>query len=348
MKIKGLVLFLLFTFPATAQQGYNLQFKVQGLKDTTALLGYYYGESTYKRDTAVVSKTGEFAFQGKETLPQGVYFIVLNKTRVLEFVVGANQNFMLETNTADYTKSMKVSGDTDNKIFFENMLFNMERHKEAEPFIAIAKDSTRNEEEKLAARKELDKINEKVLAYHEEIIKKYPNTVTSKIFKVTQRVIIPDSPKKGNGIDSTFQLRWYRQHFFDHFDLSDDTNLRLPRPFYSEKVNEYLDKLFLPNSDTVNRAIDFMASKAKANPETYKYLIYQMVLKYQNPDIMGLDAVFVHVYDKYFAAGEMDYWANENLKKNFKEHADRLRKSLIGNVGANLIMQDANLQPRAL
>ena len=348
MKIKGLVLFLLFTVPAIAQQGYNLQFKIQGLNDTTALLGYYYGESTYKRDTAVVSKTGEFAFQGKETLPQGVYFIALNKTRVLEFVVGANQNFMLETNASDYTKNMKVAGDTDNKIFFENMLFNMERHKEAEPFIAIAKDSTRNEDEKLAARKELDKINEKVLAYHEEVIKKYPSTVTSKIFKVTQRVIIPDSPKKGNGIDSTFQLRWYRQHFFDHFDLSDDTNLRLPRPFYSEKVNEYLDKLFLPNSDTVNRAIDFMASKAKANPETYKYLIYQMVLKYQNPDIMGLDAVFVHVYDKYFATGEMDYWANENLKKNFKEHADRLRKSLIGNVGANLIMQDANLQPRAL
>lgn len=348
MKIRSLVLFLLFTTPVFAQQGYNLQFKVQGLKDTTALLGYYYGESTYKSDTAVVSKTGEFAFQGKETLPQGVYFIAINKTRVLEFVVGTNQNFTLETNTADYTKNMKVSGDTDNKIFFENMLFNMERHKEAEPFVAIAKDSTRNEEEKLAARKELDKINEKVLAYHEEIIKKYPNTVTSKIFKVTQRVIIPDSPKKENGIDSTFQLRWYRQHFFDHFDLSDDTNLRLPRPFYSEKVNEYLDKLFLPNSDTINRAIDFMASKAKANQETYKYLIYQMVIKYQNPDIMGLDAVFVHVYDKYFATGEMDYWANENLKKNFKEHADRLRKSLIGNAGANLIMQDANLQPRAL
>jgi peroxiredoxin len=73
-----------------------------------------------------------------------------------------------------------------------------------------------------------------------------------------------------------------------------------------------------------------------------------MVLKYQNPDIMGLDAVFVRLYDKYFATGEMDYWANESMKKNFKDHADRLRKSLIGNKGANLIMQDANLQPRAL
>lgn len=349
MKFKGLIILLLVASATYAQQGYNIQFKVHGLKNTTALLGYYFGESTYKRDTCVVNSNGEFAFQGKEALPQGVYFIALDKTRVLEFVVGSVQHFKMETNASDYIKNMKVTGDPDNKIFFENMLFNMDRHNEAAPFVAIVKDSTKREEDKLAARKELDKINEKVLAYHDEIIKKYPNTVTSKIFKVTQRLTAPEPPKKADGsIDSTFQLRWYRQHFFDHFDLSDDTNLRLPRPFYSEKVNEYLDKLFVPNPDTVIKAIDYMAAKAKSNQETYKYFIYQMVLKYQNPDIMGLDRVFVHLYDKCFATGDMDYWANESLKKNFKDHADRLRKSLVGNVGANLIMQDANFQPRSM
>ncbi|HEX5170367.1 MAG TPA: thioredoxin-like domain-containing protein, partial [Cyclobacteriaceae bacterium] len=349
MNIKTSIILLFITTSTYAQQGYDIQFKVQGLQDTTALLGYYYGESTYKRDTCVVNDKGEFAFQGKEALPQGVYFIAINKTRVLEFVIGAVQHFKMETSTSDYIKNMKVTGDPDNKIFFENMLFNMERNNEAQPFVAIVKDSTKNEDAKMAARKELDKINEKVMLYHDEIIRKYPNTVTSKIFKVTQRLTAPEPPKKADGsIDSTFQLRWYRQHFFDHFDLSDDANLRLPRPFYSEKINEYLDKLFVPNPDTLAKAIDFMAAKAKPNQDTYKYFIYQMVLKYQNPDIMGLDRVFVHLYDKYFATGEMDYWANETLKKNFREHADRLRKSLVGNIGANLIMQDANFQPRAL
>jgi thiol-disulfide isomerase/thioredoxin len=244
---------------------------------------------------------------------------------------------------------MKVTGDEDNKIFFENMLFNMDRHHEAEPFVAIVKDSTLKDEEKVTARDALNKINEKVLVYHEEIIKKYPNTVTSKIFNFTKKITAPDPPKKADGsIDSTFQLKWYRQHFFDHIDLGDDANLRMPRPFYNEKINEYLDKLFIPNPDTLIQAIDFMVSKAKVNQETYKYILFQLVLKYQNPDIMGLDKVFVHIYDKYFATGEMDYWANDGMKKNLKDHADRLRKSLIGNVGANLIMQDAKLQPRSL
>lgn len=329
------------------QSGYDLQFRITGLKDTTVWLGYYYGETTYRKDTAVVSSDGQFRFKGEEALPQGVYLIAKNKSRLIEFVVGDDQQFTLETDTAEYVGNMKVTGDPDNVIFFENMRFNMSRHAEAQPFVTIIQDNTKSEEEKAAARKELEKVNESVADYHEKVIREHPNTVTAKIFKVTQRIKIPDAPKRADGtIDSTFQLQWYREHFFDNFDLADDALIRMPKPFYNEKINEYLDKLYAPHPDTVIRAIDFMVEKAKKNPETYKYLVFQCVLRYQNPDIMGLDEVFVYLNDKYFATGEMDFWANDQMKKNIRQHADRLRKSLVGNTGANLIMQDVNLKPR--
>jgi hypothetical protein len=60
---------------------------------------------------------------------------------------------------------------------------------------------------------------------------------------------------------------------------------------------------------------------------------------------MGLDEVYVNLYDKYFATGEMNFWVNDKLKKNLKDQADRLRKSLVGKIGPNLIMQDANFSP---
>jgi thiol-disulfide isomerase/thioredoxin len=63
---------------------------------------------------------------------------------------------------------------------------------------------------------------------------------------------------------------------------------------------------------------------------------------------MGLDEVYVNLYDKYFASGEMNFWVNDKLKKNLQEYADRLRKSLIGKTGPNLIMLDADLKPRSL
>lgn len=333
-----------------AQQGYNLKFQISGLKDTTIYLGNYYGETTYLKDTAKVNDKGEFVFEGKKPLMyQGVYFLVLGKTPIFEMVIGANQHFSMSTTTEDYRKYMKVNGDPDNKLFFENMVFNMERHKEAEPYLKVIQDSTLAEDKKKSAREAFAKINEKVVAYQAEIISKNPSTVTARIIKASQPVKIPDPPKRSDGsIDSTFQLRWYREHFFDNFDLADQALICLPRPMYREKINEYLDKLHAPQSDTITKAIDKIIAKAKKNQETYKYATWISLLKYQQPEIMGLDEVYVNIFDKYFASGEMNFWVNEKMSKNLKDHADRLRKSLVGKQAPNLIMQDTNFKPRSM
>lgn len=349
MRIALISSFFLISFLSSAQSGYKLQFNIEGLKDTTAYLGYYYGESTFVKDTAKVDSKGLFQFNGQQPLRQGVYFIVLNKTRIFEFVVGSTQQFTLATNTTDYVKNMVVTGDIDNQLFFDNMLFNMERHKEAEPFIKVLQDSTLKEDQKKEARADFAKINEKVTAYQDEIISKHPTTLTARIFKANKPVIIPEAPKKEDGtIDSTFQLRWYRDHFFDNFDLSDEALIQMPRPMYQEKINEYLDKLYVPQPDSLQKGIEKVVALAKKSQETYKYSVWVCVLKYQQHEIMGLDEVYVNLYDKYFASGEMDFWANASLKKNLKDHADRLRKSLVGKKGANLIMQDSNLKPRSM
>lgn len=350
-RLTGTLYFLIFaSVSAFGQQGYNLKFKITGLKDTTVYLGNYYGETTYVKDTARVNSNGEFSFEGTKPLNyQGVYFLVLNKTKQFEMVIGSNQHFSMATTADDYVRNMKVTGDVDNKLFFENMIFNFERHKEAEPYLKILKDSTLSEDKKKEAREAFTKINEKVVAYQNDIITKHPGTVTAKLLKASQAVTIPPAPKNADGtIDSTFQLRWYREHFFDNFDLSDPTLICLPRPLYSEKINEYLDKLYAPQPDSITKAINKIISKAKGNQETYKYATFICLLKYQQPEIMGLDAVYVNVYDQYFASGEMDYWVNAKLKKNLKDHADRLRKSLVGNKAPNLIMVDANNKPRSM
>lgn len=342
-------LLLLTGMSAVAQTGYKIEFKVDGLKDTTAYLGYYYGESTFVKDTAKVDSKGHFVFEGKKALDQGVYFLVLDKTRLFDFVVSADQQFGLTTNTSDYFKNMVVSGDPDNKLFFENMIFNMERHKEAEPFIKVLQDSTLQDDQKKSARESFNKVNDKVMTYQDGVIAQHPATLTARIFKANKPVKVPDAPRRADGtIDSTFQLRWYREHFFDNFDLSDDAMIRMPRPIYQQKINEYLDKLFVPHPDTLKKAISKIVEKAKKNQETYKYSVWACVVKYQAHEIMGLDEVYVNLYDTYFAAGEMNFWANDKMRKNLKDAADRMRKSLVGKPGANLIMQDINKNPRSL
>jgi hypothetical protein len=184
------------------------------------------------------------------------------------------------------------------------------------------------------------------VAHETDIINSHPQTLTAKIVKAFQPVKIPDAPVSADGkIDSTFRFKWYRAHFFDNFDLAEPGLLCLPQPLYKRKVEEYLDKLQVPHPDSITRAIDKLIAVAKGNQETYKYAVRLGLVKYQQPEIMGLDEVFVNLYDKYFATGEMDFWVDKKTNKNLKDHADRLRKSLVGNLGENLVMQDASLKP---
>jgi peroxiredoxin len=340
---------LLTSASTLAQEGYKIDFKVKGLKDTTAYLGYYYGESTYVTDTAKVDSEGAFTFVGKKTLPQGVYLLVMNKTKIFDLVVSQDQFFSLETSTEEYIKNMKVTGDQDNKLFYENMIHNMERGKEADPYVKILQDTAIKVANKKEAREAFDKVSKKVADYQDNIIKTYPTLLTARILKANKAIVIPDPPKLANGkTDSSFQFRYYRAHYWDNFDLADDALIRMPKPFYMEKLKDYITKLVPPQPDSIVREISKLASIARKNQETYKYLVWMYVVHFQNPEIMGLDAVYVQLFDKYFASKEMDFWINEKMKKNLKDHADQLRLSLIGQTAPNLIMQDQNLKPRSM
>lgn len=332
-----------------AQPAYKISFKIDGLKDTTAYLAHYFSESTYIRDTARVNGKGEVTFDGKTALGHGVYLFVVNKSKMFDFVVSNDQEFTLTTNTTDYVKNMKVEGDLDNKLFFENVIFNMARHKEAEPFIKVFDDSLATEDSKKKAGEEYRKVTEKVTQFQDDLIAKHPTTMTARMLKAFRPVRVPEPPKRADGsIDSTFQLKWYREHFFDNFDLADEALIRLPQPVYRQKINEYLDKLFVPQADSLIKAVDWIAKKAKKNQETYKYAIWLCTGKYERHEIMGLDKVFVHIVDQYFNKGELNYWANESMRKNLKDAANKMRVSLVGNIGDNLIMQDINKQPRSM
>lgn len=345
------LLIVLNALPLWSQEGYKIDFRVKELKDTTVYLGYYFGDGTFLKDTARADHAGRFSFSGTKRLDKGIYFLVLGKMKAFEpgFIVYKNQHFSMEASTSDYVRTMKVTGDEDNRLFFENMLFNADRHKEAEPYITVLKDSTLKEEEKKKAREAYNKIDKRVQDFQHDLIEKNPATLTAKLLKLGRRIEVPDPPKKADGsIDSSFQYKYYRKHFFDNFDLADDAMIRLPTPHYQQKLTEYLDKLTIQTPDSIMTAIDALALKAKPNQDTYKYLVWACVYKYQKPPFMGLDEVYVRLYDKYYASGEMDFWMTASMKKSMKDYTEKIRPSLIGKTGANLIMQDQAFKTRAL
>nr|HNH61793.1 DUF4369 domain-containing protein [Cyclobacteriaceae bacterium] len=202
-----------FCIAAQTKPGYSIDFKINGLKDTTVYLGYYFAEQAYVRDTARSNSKGEFSFNGKRALPEGPYFLILNRTPSIEIMVGTNQHFGVELDTAALRKpvgNVRFKNDIDNTLYYENLAHNAELSKKAEPHVKIVKDSTLTDEaKKKEAREALKKIGEEAQRYQDKIIQEHPNTMTARLFKTTKQVNVPDPPTRADGsIDSLFQLKY--------------------------------------------------------------------------------------------------------------------------------------------
>jgi peroxiredoxin len=341
--------FILLSSTAFAQQAYRLDFKVKGLKPGPIMLCYYQQDKPFSRDTAQVDNNGEFSFTGTKALGQGIHFILRDSSFLFDFIVGKDQEFAIETSTQDYIGNMVVNGDEDNAMFLNNRRLLAAANKSIESHIKILRDSTADPTLKKEASKIYEETGKNVVAQQEKIIAMDPTSVTARLLKMHKQVSIPSPPKKADGsIDSTFQLRYYTQHYFDNFGLGDEVMLRLPKVIYWEKVQNYLDRLFIQQPDTLFNRVDKLIAVAKQNQDTYKYLVWNAIVYYQNHSIMGLDQVYVKLVDKYITSGEMDYWLDKKTVSNMKDYADKLRRSPIGSTAPNLIMQNAQLQAKSM
>src|SRR4030095_15946572 len=61
---------------------------------------------------------------------------------------------------------------------------------------------------------------------------------------------------------------------------------------------------------------------------------------YVNPTYMGQDAVFVHLFQKYYATGQADYWMSEKYKKFIFDRGYSLMANVIGDKAANMELLD--------
>ena len=156
------VVLIAITCTTQAQVGHSIEITISDLPDTTYILAYYYNESTYTKDTAYSDNTGKIVFRGEETLPRGVYILVLEstKSKLFDFAIYDDQHFSLTTNSQDYYKNMKVEGDLNNELFFENLVFNGTQNERAAPYTAILNDANTTDEEKLSAQEKLKEIND--------------------------------------------------------------------------------------------------------------------------------------------------------------------------------------------
>jgi thiol-disulfide isomerase/thioredoxin len=324
-----------------AKDGYNISVKIAGLPKQKLLLGYYYGDKQYIRDSAITDATGKAVFKSKDKIEGGIYLIA-NENRALLFdLVVSETEFSLETDTDDYINHMVVKNSVENAAFFEYSKFTNKVGTEAMKLEGKIKDATAKGDtaESRKYKEQLNNIEESVSKYRKDVIIKTPQLLISKIFKMMQDIEIPDPPKLPNGnIDSMFQYNYYREHYFDNFDFTDDRIVRTP--IFHPKLQNYITRITPQIPDSIIAAADFIVAKSLKSKEISKWVIYWITNYYETSQYMGMDGVFVHMALTYYKNKEIVFWVDEALRFKIIDRAETLQYNLLGKKAQNLTLPD--------
>jgi len=334
--------FALLTF--SQEKNFNITITVKGMENNIGVMAYYYGEKRFIKDTLFFDAKGVAAIKGKKNIPSGVYLIAFPSMRYSSFDVILNEtNFNIATDTLNFIKNATVKNSVENQEMFEDMKYMLPLGQENDSLQKLIKviDDKESPAFKALASK-IDDISKKIVVHRKAMAKKYPQTYYTKLLKIMLDIEVPAPPryKDGSLVDTFYNYHFIKQHYYDDVDFADSGIIR--SPVFQHKFLKYFDSYTHPHYDSIIVAIDSMLNIVRGkNAEMFQYCLNELFLKYAKSEIMGHDAIYVHLADKYYLAGQA-WWANPSSLTELRERVEALRPTLIGRIAPNFFVQDSS------
>ena len=329
-----------------AQAGYQIDVELKPFRNSQVYLGYYYGEIRALADSAKLDENSKGSFKGKESLPGGIYFIVSpSKQILLELLIDKDQRFAVSADSSNLPASVKFSGSEENNQFQEYSSFTGAMGQKINGLNQkLATVKTKKDSADITSQ--IKSLTGSLQKFRDSINRKYPESFLSALFHAMQDPKIPPaSEQPGGRYDSNFVYHYYKEHYWDDMSYTDDRMVRTP--FFESKLVKYYKDLVSPHPDSLIKEIDHMLLYSRSSKEMYKFLMVHFVQKYINPQYMGHDAVFVHLFEKYINTNKAEF-----LTPQYKEFAAKraysLMANLIGRPAPQLNMVDTLNKPLPL
>ncbi len=339
---KLLVIFsLLLTGAVVAQTGYEIKVTLKPFKNEYIYLGHYSGKQYPVVDSVKLNDKSEATFKGSKELGGGIYLIVYpTKDRFLEILIDKKQHFSVFADTINPTDK-KFINSPDNDLFNGYQKFMAIKGKAMEEGNKALKNATSAKDSALITET-LKKTSEEISTYRKQFIAKNPDNILSVLMHLMEEPKVPPAAKHPGGkYDSTYAYRYFKDRYWDGLHFWDDRMTRTPASLFDERLDKYYNTLVYQHPDSVIKEIDGMLSYASASHEMTRYLLVKFVNRYLTMKYMWEDAVFVHLFQKYFAQKEYD-WLTPNGKKIITERAYNLMANIMGNPAENISLPDSN------
>lgn len=325
----------IFIFLSASGQGYNIQFKIKGLKDTSVFLGYYLGDKKYLIDTAKLDSRGIGAFKGENPLDGGIYLVVLPNKSFFDILISTDQNFAFETDTTYMLMNLQIKGSKENQVFSDYQKHMVYTQKQLSALKTRAGINRNNTDSVVIIRNKITTIKKEVEQYNNDLIKKNPKTFVANIILANAEVPIPEAPHDNNGniTDSLFQYRYYKNHCFDNIDFSDERLMRTP--FLQNKIDNFFKKTVMQYPDSIITEIDKLVEKTKKNIQMYHFIVAHFLNYYEDSKYIGMEKVLVSIADNYYFSGKA-IWADSTFVRKLKNRIEKIRPNMMGNKAPDL------------
>lgn len=330
-----------------AQEGYQIKVTLKPFTQGYLYLGHHFGGKQYIIDSAAIGAGSEVVFSGKEKLHGGVYMVIFPaKNGWFEMLIDKEQHFAVAADTSDIIGKTIFTNSPDNVLFQEYQKMAQQKGKAVYALQNRLKEKP-GKADSAKIKAEITTLNDEMTKYREQFIKAHPSHLLAAIFRVLQEPKVPDASKQPGGkYDSTFAYQYYKQHYWDGVSFTDERLMRTP--VFEPKLQRYFNNVLVQQPDTLIKAADKMLDASESNKEMFKFLLSTLTEKYINPTYMGQDAVFVNLFERYYAPGKADYWLNDKYKKVVFDRAYSLMANLIGEKAADMNMVDTLGKPKTL
>jgi thiol-disulfide isomerase/thioredoxin len=340
------VFFIIFFLSVTSfsfgqlKNGYAIDITIKGLEDSTVYMAYHLGDKQYIKDTIKLDRGGHGMVHGQETLPQGIYMIVLPGKKYFEFLISTGQRFSLSCNYSDSFNSLKFTGSEENTAFVVYQKKWISLQSQA-ALISKRIQNNRQNPDSLKILGPIQKLREENMkSYLKEVVRTNDGNLLATLVKALIPVDVPDFtvPIGYAKPDSVKWIKSYlfnKDHFFDNIDLTDEKLLRTPI-LYS-RLNTFFTSVVIQAPDSINKEIDKLIEKCRNNYKVFQFVAVYLFNHFRESEIMGHDAVMVKLADDIYLSGKAD-WVTKEFKDDLRKQIELIRPNLIGKKAQNIVM----------
>jgi thiol-disulfide isomerase/thioredoxin len=340
------VFFIIFFLSVTSfsfgqlKNGYAIDITIKGLEDSTVYMAYHLGDKQYIKDTIKLDRGGHGMVHGQETLPQGIYMIVLPGKKYFEFLISTGQRFSLSCNYSDSFNSLKFTGSEENTAFVVYQKKWISLQSQA-ALISKRIQNNRQNPDSLKILGPIQKLREENMkSYLKEVVRTNDGNLLATLVKALIPVDVPEFAVP-IGYAKPDSVRWIKSylfnkdHFFDNIDLTDEKLLRTPI-LYS-RLNTFFTSVVIQAPDSINKEIDKLIEKCRNNYKVFQFVAVYLFNHFRESEIMGHDAVMVKLADDIYLSGKAD-WVTKEFKDDLRKQIELIRPNLIGKKAQNIVM----------